>query len=121
MNSREQFDDTDGCGFHLRYPERFFWFRQEAVREVFNVDAGFGQYRVVRGGECNQSVRRGFDSTVSPNQMVAEIQAYLVDVTIGRNHQGGDQIVPSVGTELVQRNLRTGEDDRFLQTFQHEG
>ena len=52
--------------------------------------------------------------------MVAEIQAYLVDVAVGRNHQGGDQIVPSVGTELIQGNLRAGEDDRFLQTFQHE-
>ena len=68
-----------------------------------------------------QSVRRGFDSTVSPNQMVAEIQAYLVDVAVGRNHQGGDQIVPPIGTELVQGNLRAGENNRFLQTFQHEG
>ena len=91
-----------------------------------NVETDFCQWRIVVALEGIEVVGTHLGASVSAPQVVLEENSHLlhhrVAVLVARSShlEGGDKIFLTVGAHLADRKLRTGDDDRLVQVFEHE-
>ena len=84
-------------------------------------DPGIEQRRIVGGVEGVEAVGVHLLAAVAAIELVVEEQRHLVDRVVGRDIEGVEQVLLTVGAQLGQRDLGAGDDDRLVQIFQHEG
>ena len=74
----------------------------------------------VRGGEGHHAVCRVLDRPVASKNGVSETQTDFTYYAIICYHQGGDEIVTAIASQLAERYLSPCKDDRLIKPFEHE-
>ena len=126
-HSREEFDQLDASG-ELRGDAQFrrrLFGLQDRREVVGDVDADFGQRRVVVGTEGAQGFGAAFGGAVGAEKPVLEIERHFGDLgpvadARSGDFDGRDEVLAPVGAQHADRNLASGEDHGFGEIFEHE-
>ena len=126
-HSREEFDQLDASG-ELRGDAQFrrrLFGLQDRREVVGDVDADFGQRRVVVGAEGAQGFGAAFGGAVGAEKPVLEIERHFGDLgpvadARSGDFDGRDEVLAPVGAQHADRNLASGEDHGFGEIFEHE-
>ena len=98
----------------------------DLVFVIMNVHTRLCQRRIIGRYECAETFGTYFSCTVSSQQMVAEKdthfrdQRFAVGIFGGSYFDGGNQVFFAVGSQHADGKLRAGENNRFVQIFEHE-
>lgn len=93
---------------------------------VLDVDTCRCKYRIVERTEGIEVFGVDFGSTVAAHQMVLEEDTYFRDNGTATGMMGGGylnaghEVFLAIGAQYANGQLRTGEDDRFVEPFEHE-
>ena len=121
LDAGENLDDADGHVLQPLEGKPSPIGRQQRRSVVADGDARLRQRGIVRRLKGNQVVGGILDGAVAPQQLPAEVQAYLMHLPAGRDQQGCDDVVAGVVADLTQRNLRAGQDHGLAVAPEHEG
>ena len=98
---------------------------QDRREVVGDVDADFGQRRVVVGTEGAQGFGAAFGGAVGAEKPVLEIERHFGDLgpvadARSGDFDGRDEVLAPVGAQHADRDLAPGENHRFAEVFEHE-
>ena len=90
-----------------------------------DIDAHFGQRRIVVGAECGELLGALLDGAVGAEQPVLEVERHLgherpLRVVRSGDFDRRDKVLASVGAQYADRDLAAGEDDRLGEVLQQE-
>ena len=90
-----------------------------------DIDAHFGQRRIVVGAECGELLGALLDGAVGTDQPVLEVERYLgyersLRVVRSGDFDRRDKVLASVGAQYADRDLAAGENHGLGQVFEHE-
>ena len=93
---------------------------------IADVDAGFGQRRVIERTKSVEVFGVDLGGAVAAHEFILEEDAYFGDyrgavgIFGGSYFDGGDEIFLAVGAQGADGELRAGEDDGFGEVLEHE-
>ncbi|MNI83686.1 hypothetical protein D3C73_1405240 [compost metagenome] len=85
-----------------------------------NVNTSLQQRRQIGGSKGVETVSMRLGGPVATEQLVIEEQADFIYRMVGCQIQRVQQVGLAIGTQFRQWNLRTGDNHRLGQVFQHE-